>query len=67
MPKKEQFFTESQNKIFEIARKGGQGLAVLLKKLLNKMETENGGQLREDFLKEKRCRRDKNMGWSGSC
>ena len=32
-----------------------------------KMETENGGQLREDFLKEKRCRRDKNMGWSGSC
>mgnify|MGYP002225278556 CR=1 FL=1 len=26
-----------------------------------KMETENGGQLREDFLKEKRCRRDKNM------
>ena len=32
-----------------------------------KMETENGGQLREDFLKEKRCRRDKSMGWSGSC
>ena len=42
MPKKEQFFTESQDKIFEIARKGGQGLAVLLKKLLGKMETENG-------------------------
>lgn len=40
--KKEQFFTESQDKIFEIARKGGQGLAVLLKKLLGKMETENG-------------------------
>ena len=31
------------------------------------METENGGQLSQDFLKEKRCRRDKNMGWSGSC
>jgi len=28
-----------------------------------KMETENGGQLREDFLKEKRCRRDKT--WDG--
>ena len=27
-----------------------------------KMETENGGQLREDFLKEKRCRRDKKHG-----
>ncbi len=31
------------------------------------METENGRQLSRDFLKEKRCRRDKNMGWSGSC
>lgn len=42
MPKKEQFFTESQDKIFEIARKGGGQLSVLLRGLLKKMETENG-------------------------